>query len=122
VRTVVLVSAVALVAAVAAGAAAQRGTLTGVVTRGPIAPICVAEQPCDEPAKGVTLVFSRGTVVVGRAVTDGRGHYRIRLRAGRYDVRRPEGATIGRRVEPSHVRVNPGRIVHVDFTIDTGIR
>ena len=52
---------VALVAAVAASSAgAASGTtssgLRGLVTRGPIVPVCAAGQPCSEPAKNVTLV------------------------------------------------------------------
>jgi hypothetical protein len=122
VRVVVLSAIMALAVATGASAALSRGTVTGVVKRGPITPVCVAEQPCDAPAKGVTLVFSRGAVVVARVVTDDRGRYRIRLRAGNYTVRRPGDAAIGRKLEPTDVRVYAGRVVHIDFLIDTGIR
>lgn len=121
-RIVVWLSAVMVVATAAAQAAPTRGTLTGVVTRGPISPICIAEQPCSEPANGVTLVFSRGAAVSARVVTDGNGRYHVRLRAGRYHVRRPGGTTLGWKVEPNDVRVLAGRVVRVDFSIDTGIR
>ena len=39
-----------------AQATLSRGSFAGLVKRGPITPVCVAEQPCDEPAKGVTLL------------------------------------------------------------------
>lgn len=113
-----------LALALTAGAQASvpRGTLTGVVKRGPIAPVCVAEQPCDEPAANVALLFSRGGSVVARVVTDAHGRYRIRLRAGDYTVRRPGPGTLARKLEPSHVRVTSGRVRRADFSIDTGIR
>jgi hypothetical protein len=120
----VLVGLLSLAFASAAGAqaTAPRGTLTGVVKRGPIAPVCVAEQPCDEPAKNVALLFSRAESVVARVVTDGQGRYRIRLRAGLYSVRRPGAATFDRKLEPSRVKVYAGKVRNVDFSIDTGIR
>ena len=114
-------------ALVLAGAAGARATTTpsglrGLVTRGPITPVCVAEQPCSEPAPHVTLLFSRNGRVAGRAVTNGEGRYRVRLPAGLYSVRRPGDATIGRGLEPGRARVRPARFMRVDFSIDTGIR
>jgi hypothetical protein len=70
----------------------------------------------------VTLLFSSLRGETFRVVTDVHGRYRIRLPAGRYTVRRPGPTTIGRKLEPSHVRVLPARIVGIDFFIDTGIR
>jgi hypothetical protein len=123
-KVVITVLAFALVIASGADAKATAVSsgLRGVVVRGPITPVCVAEQPCTEPAKNVTLLFSRGNRVVGRAVTDSAGRYRLRLRAGVYAVRRPGPTGIGRGIEPNHVRVYTGRFVRVDFSIDTGIR
>jgi hypothetical protein len=114
----------ALVLAGAAGAGTARVSsgLKGIVTRGPITPVCVVEQPCSEPARNVTLLFSRNARVVGRAVTDGEGRYRVRLPAGLYSVRRAIAATIDRRLEPDQARVRAGRFTRVDFSIDTGIR
>jgi len=121
-RVLVGLSSLALALAAGAQATVPRGTLTGVVKRGPIAPVCVAEQPCDEPAKNVALLFSRTESVVARVVTDGQGRYRIRLRAGFYSVRRPGAARFDRKIEPNRVRVYAGRVKNVDFSIDTGIR
>ena len=122
-RVVVLLSSVALVVAAGAQATPPRGTLTGIVTRGPITPVCVAEQPCDEPAANLKLLFKRNEVVVGRAVTNDAGRYRLRLPAGSYTVRRA-GASgpFDRKLEPNHARVFAGRSARVDFSIDTGIR
>jgi hypothetical protein len=122
----VVVTALALGLVIVAGAGAQ-GTvvssgLHGVVMRGPIAPMCVAEEPCTAPAKNITLLFFRNDRVVGRAVTDSAGRYRLRLPAGVYAVRRPPPLGIGRGIEPNHARVFARRFVRVDFLIDTGIR
>src|SRR5215210_4069065 len=121
VRTLLVLSALALVATAGAQATQSRGTLTGVVTRGPISPACVAEQPCDEPAAHVTLVFSRGEVVV-RAETGRDGRYRLRLPAGIYSVRRGSASAPDRKLQPLHVRVVAGRVRTVDFSIENGIR
>jgi hypothetical protein len=122
-RLVVLVSTVALALVAGAQASPSRGTLTGVVMRGPITPVCVAEQPCDEPAANVTLLFIRQGSVIVRTVTNAIGRYRVRLPAGAYGVRRAtvRGA-FDRKLEPNHARVYGGRLTRLDFSIDTGIR
>jgi hypothetical protein len=123
-RVVLGTLALGLVLAGGAGARTTRtpSGLRGLVTRGPITPVCVAEQPCSEPAPNVTLLFSRNGRVVGRAVTNGLGRYRLRLPAGLYSVRRPGDVTVGRGIEPGHARVRAARFTRVDFAIDTGIR
>ena len=115
--------AVAVVAS-SAGAATSSSGLRGVVMRGPIAPVCVAGQPCSEPAKDITLVFVRNGRVARRAKTNDRGRYRVALAPGLYAVRLPTGQrmTIGRGLEPTHARVVANRFRRVDFSIDTGIR
>jgi hypothetical protein len=113
---------VVLTAAGSAGASTTSSGLWGEVKRGPVTPVCVAEQPCYVPAKGVTLVFVRGGVVVRRAITNDLGRYRVRLAAGTYSVRLPQKQAIGRDLEPVQARVRAGRFVRVDFSIDTGIR
>jgi hypothetical protein len=121
-RLTVVSAILALLIAGAAHAAPSQSGLRGVVTRGPIAPICVAEAPCSEPAKNVTLVFSRSDHVAGRVVTDGQGRYRLRLPPGLYSVRRAASAGLDNKLDPNRVRVSARRFVHVDFSIDTGIR
>jgi hypothetical protein len=120
----VLIASLSLALALVAGAQASvaKSGLQGVVMRGPITPMCVAEEPCTEPARNVTLLFSRNGRVVGRAVTDSAGRYRLRLPAGVYAVRRPPPLGIGKGIEPNHARVYARRFVRVDFSIDTGIR
>lgn len=116
---------VALLAALAlgvpaSGATAARSGLYGIVMRGPIYPVCFENRPCDAPAAGVTVIFSRGGRVVKKVETNRKGKYRLRLRAGAYRVsfkgwgRRP--------IAPRIVRVPRRRFLRVEFYIDTGIR
>jgi len=111
-----------LFAATNAGATATTSGLHGLVVRGPITPMCVAEQPCTAPAKNVTLVFSKSGRVIARSKTDGAGRYRLRLPPGRYRVGLPNAPQIGRGLEPNHALVVAGRNARRDFSIDTGIR
>ena len=94
--------------------------------RGPIAPVCAVDQPCDAPAKYVTLVFSRNGEVVRRTKTNDKGRYRVALAPGVYSVRlgKAQGQVqrIGRGFQPTRVRVLANRFRRVDFSIDTGIR
>jgi hypothetical protein len=105
-----------------ASATTSSSGLRGVVKRGPISPVCRAEEPCSEPARHVTLLFSRNGRVLGRSTTDAVGRYRIGLPAGSYRVSRPVSPRVGRGLEPDQVRVQAGRFSRVDFMIDTGIR
>jgi hypothetical protein len=106
----------ALLAAGASNATVVRTGLYGTVMRGPITPVCVAEQPCDEPAAGAVLVFSRNGSDVARVKVRADGSYRIALRPGLYTVR------TARRIDPTTARVRLRRMTRVDFSIDTGIR
>ena len=122
-RAVLLLSGLALAFVAGAQATTGRGTLAGLVTRGPITPVCVAEQPCDAPAPNVRLLFSRNGAVFGRAITNQGGRYRLRLPPGSYGVRRAiSAAAIDRKLNPNRARVYAGRLTRVDFSIDTGIR
>ncbi len=115
-RAVIVTALLALVLASAAGSSTVAG-LRGHVTIGPLQPVCRAGTPCDGPARHVMLTFSRA----GRRVqtrTDAAGNYRVRLPAGAYSVRPGTGFS----VRPAIVRVVRGRMLVVNFAIDTGIR
>lgn len=115
-----LVTAATISAGASAGATGSG--LRGLVTRGPIMPVCMVDQPCDEPAANVRLVFLRNGVVVSRARTSATGWYRVALAPGRYAVRLPGKPAMGRVVKPQTARVLRVRYSRVDFSIDTGIR
>jgi hypothetical protein len=116
-----LVTAAATLSAGAASGATGSG-LHGLVTRGPVMPVCMVDQPCDEPAANVQLVFLRNGMVISRVRTSKAGRYRITLRPGRYAVRLPGKPALGRIVKPQTAMVLRGRYTRVDFSIDTGIR
>ena len=115
-----LIVAVTIFAGAASGSTGSG--LRGLVTRGPIMPVCMVDQPCDEPAANVRLVFLRNGVVVSRVRTNATGRYRVALAPGRYAVRLPGKPVLGRVVKPQTARVLRGRYSRVDFSIDTGIR
>jgi hypothetical protein len=121
-RFLLLLIAAATVSAAGAASGATSSGLHGLVTRGPIRPVCMVDQPCDEPAANVRLVFLRNGVVVSRVRTSATGRYRLALAPGRYAVRLPGKPGIGRIVKPQTVRVLRDRYSRVDFSIDTGIR
>ena len=114
-----VVAALALGCSTAGGGTATG--LRGLVKRGPIMPVCRANVPCDEPARGVKLIFSRSGKVVATATTNSKGWYRVSLRPGRYSVRTnrrgPERTT-----QPQNATVPSDRVKRRDFYLDTGIR
>jgi hypothetical protein len=92
--------------------------LYGHVTKGPISPVCTAEQPCSEPAAGVTLRFLRSAKIVAATRVRADGSYSVALPIGVYTV----ASTSRGRISPSTVRVRTGARSRRDFSIDTGIR
>ena len=89
--------------------------------RGPITPVCRVDVPCDAPAAGLVLVFSRSGRVVARTTTNRNGAYRLALLPGRYGVTTAR-RTLGSGLTPRSVLVPRGRVARVDFKLDTGIR
>ncbi len=104
----------------AAGGGSAAG-LSGKVMRGPTMPVCRVGVPCDEPARGVKLLFYRSGKLVARATTNQKGRYRIALRPGPYSVRTNRPA-FEKTPQPSRVTVAKDRFKTVNFHIDTGIR
>ena len=98
------------------------GSLHGVVMRGPIAPVSGVGMPCNEPARGAVLVFSRGGREAARVTVGLHGRYTVRLAAGTYLVRQAAAPRIGFGIRPDRVRVIGGASTRADFFIDTGIR
>jgi hypothetical protein len=95
--------------------------LHGVVTRGPVTPVCRVGTPCTAPAVGTVLVFSHDGRVAARARTRAGGRYSVRLAAGFYAVSVSPPQQIGG-LRPSQVRVRSGASRRIDFAVDTGIR
>ena len=97
------------------------GGFHGVVTRGPITPVCQVGKPCSEPAVGAVLVFSHDGRVAARVRAGAGGRYSVRLQPGFYAVRVSPAQMIGG-LKPREVRVRSGVNGRADFQIDTGIR
>ncbi len=95
--------------------------LSGVVMRGPTTPVCRAGMPCNEPAVGAVLVFSRDGRAAARVHVVAHGRYSVRLAPGVYVVRQDPAPKIGFGIRPDRVVVarTGGR---ANFFIDTGIR
>jgi hypothetical protein len=98
--------------------------LHGVVTRGPIQPVCQVGKPCTAPAVGAVLVFSHsGTGTLAARVRAGTGgRYAVHLAPGFYAVRVSPSLKVGSGLRPREVRVRAGVFGRLDFAIDTGIR
>jgi hypothetical protein len=119
----------AMLAALATGSASAGAATTGspasglrgVVMRGPTSPVCIEEKPCEEPAAGIVLRFSRAGTTVARVKTGQQGGYQVRLPRGMYTVTTPH-RRVGVGLTPRVVRVLEGRVARVDFHLDTGIQ
>jgi len=91
--------------------------LHGVVRIGPTTPVCRVGVPCDKPAAGVMLRFTRaGTTVTAK--TDSQGRYRAVLSPGSWTIRASRGMSI----RPAAFVVPRVQTASRNFTIDTGIR
>ncbi|TML35701.1 MAG: carboxypeptidase regulatory-like domain-containing protein [Actinobacteria bacterium] len=116
-RRLAVLAAFPLLSACGGAQPASGGSgLQGTVSRGPITPACVQGKPCTEPARGVTLSFSKDGSVVARVKTSDDGTFRVNLPVGRYFVQGVQP------VRPQHVSVSSGSFLRVDFSIDTKIR
>jgi hypothetical protein len=104
-----------------AAVAVALAVLHGVVMRGPITPVCRTGMPCNEPAVGVVLAFSRNGSIAARVRVGPGGRYVVRLPVGTYGVRPVPAPKIGFGIRPDRVRVGTAT-KRLDFFIDTGIR
>ena len=112
---------IALVSGTQAALAVAPSGISGIVIKSPTKPVCEEGVSCSAPAGGVTLVFTRVGVVVGRATTAGDGTFRLALAPGGYLVRTVRKWLIGGFASGT-VDVRPGRFTRVSLSIDTGIR
>jgi len=110
----------ALAAGVSASAETPGSGLNGVLRRGPVTPVCVAERPCYVPLPNATIVFSGGASSK-RVTTDRLGRYRVALAGGRYSVRAIIRGVVAR-VRPATVVVPTSHYARIGFLVDTGIR
>lgn len=120
------VAALLCLAAVASGCAddpAGPATgLEGVVLRGPTQPVCMAEEPCEEPfSAGFTV--RRDGFVLGRFDSDADGHFHLELPPGGYVVLPdPDAPLLAPESQPRDVTVGDVGLTSVELRFDTGIR
>lgn len=123
---VAIVSAAALLLAGSSLATSSQPSagpnVRGSLMRGPVTPVCVEGRPCDAPAPGVVLVFSRSGQDVRRLTTGVAGRFAIRLEPGTYAVRALRKPVVGGGLTPARFRVPSSGVVSLRLHLDTGIR
>ena len=97
------------------------GTVSGRVLVVPCAPVEQLGSPCTgKPVAGVEIDYFNGSAVGGRTVTDGSGHYAIRLQPGAYTV---VFKNFMRVVSgPTKITIAPGTNLVANYVLDSGIR
>jgi len=98
----------------AAGAAPGPSTGLQGVVRQVQGGACLADDPCDGIGRGVLLVFSRAGQPAHRVRSDDEGHFKVRLKPGRYRVRAGASPT---RVLPFAVIVPLKGFARVTITV-----
>jgi hypothetical protein len=96
--------------------------LEGTARRGPIQPVCQADQPCDAPLR-TRFDLLRGTNVVMSFRSDTNGHFLVRSAPGTYEVIPDASAPLlDPRGQGQIVVVGTAGLTHVELEFDTGIR
>ena len=113
------------IAAVAAACTTPLGMstgLTGIVTRGPITPVCQVDVPCEAPFAATFEVRQFGRRVAS-FTSDDAGRFTVRLVPGSYTI--IPGANAPIIDAPSQVKtvqVEPDGLTSVSLSFDTGLR
>mgnify|MGYP001151771616 CR=1 FL=1 len=121
VTVVVLIALAPVLGFAGAADAGHASGLRGLVLRGPTKPVCIGDDSCEEPARGMLLQFRRSGVTVAEVRTNRNGWYHVELPAGTYGVKAP-ARRIGSGLTPRTVRVLRAQILRVDLHLDTGIQ
>jgi hypothetical protein len=96
--------------------------IEGLVTRGPIQPVCVVNVPCDEPFAALFHV-TQGSRELATFRSDAQGQFSIELPPGDYTITPDSTAPILFPTQQAKtVRVEPNSKVRVELDFDTGIR
>jgi hypothetical protein len=111
------------IAALTAAGAADAATLNvrGSVIRGPVAPVCRVDVPCNVPVVGLPLVFLVSGREVAHVKTDGAGRFAVALPPGAYQVKTTRRLAFGGPV-PRTFHVLGGQVTRLRLLIDTEIR
>jgi hypothetical protein len=96
--------------------------MTGVVVRGPIAPVCQVGIACDAPFSAAFSVVQDGRRVA-EFRSDANGRFTVMLRAGTYRIVPADDAPIiSPRAQAKTVNVLTMGLTEVRLEFDTGIR
>ncbi len=109
---------VLLLAGCGGSRAEEQTRLSGTVRIGPTPGPCIVGTPCDAPAAGVELVFSRRGQET-RVTSDEEGRYALTVEPGTYRIvaaSHPAPATL----HPAMVTVEAD--TRLNLTIDSGVR
>ncbi|MGZ6346039.1 MAG: hypothetical protein ACXWNC_00510 [Anaerolineales bacterium] len=107
----------------------ESGTLTGHVDIGPLQPVQRVGEPQPTPSPAmyaawrIVVLSEDGKREIADGEIDSSGQYQIKLTIGKYMVtaRPVNGAGLGgQQVKP--VEILMGKTIHLDISIDTGIR
>jgi carboxypeptidase family protein len=118
-----LISAQVAAAQPAATPAPGSGTLEGIVTRGPLAPLERMGVPNSTPVAEAQLEIADSSgKVVATAQSASDGSYSVDLPIGTYAIRVVSPASRFGKHYPATVTIAAGQRAHLDIQIDTGIR
>lgn len=96
--------------------------LTGLVLRGPIAPVCTTDQPCDAPF-AATFTVTRAGRSVRRFASAADGTFTVLLEPGSYRiVPAPDAPIISPTTQVQDVVVGDSGLTTDTLFFDTGIR
>ena len=123
-RTTAILVLPALLCATACGSPTSPTStgVAGTVFRGPIAPVCAVNQPCEAPFKA-SFSVQRGTTRVTAFQSDEQGHFEVRLSPGSYVVVPEADAPImSPQLQTKDLTVGTSGLTMVELHFDTGIR
>ena len=109
------------------GLSSAKGVVEGKVTVGPICPVERPGVPCKVPPEAYTsrevIVYKEdGKTEIERKHFDTKGHYRFELAPGNYVINIPASRVGGSKDLPKDITISAGKIILLNFDIDTGIR
>ena len=96
--------------------------LEGYVIRGPVQPVCINGQPCEEPFAATFHVKQDG-ISIQQFTTSADGYFVVYLEPGAYEIVPDEAAPLHQPAQQAHT-ISVGKIglTLVEISFDTGIR